>query len=134
MGCLGYALVSLSVISIPILWEICRVLFWRPYVLTKCFRKQGIRGPPYSLLYGSLYEIQKLKNAARERVLDTNSNDIILRVLPHYHNWSLEYGWFIFLSLFFYKFSLTSITLYICSRTFFFFLSKKKLYCHLLNL
>ncbi|KAJ9696820.1 hypothetical protein PVL29_008830 [Vitis rotundifolia] len=92
MGCLAIALVSFTVIFISIIWQICRILFWRPYVVTKCFRKQGIRGPPYSLLSGSLHEIERLKNAARGRVLETSSNDIIQRVVPHYHRWSLDYG------------------------------------------
>ena len=39
--------------------QICRILLWRPYALTKHFKKQGIVGPPYSFLYGSLHEAIK---------------------------------------------------------------------------
>ena len=39
--------------------QICRILLWRPYALTKHFKKQRIVGPPYSFLYGSLHEAIK---------------------------------------------------------------------------
>ena len=72
--------------------QICRILIWRPYALTKHFKKQGIVGPPCSILYGSLHEVKKLNMAARQTVLDANSHDITPRVLPHYHKWSSLYG------------------------------------------
>ncbi|XP_055962387.1 cytochrome P450 709B1-like [Mercurialis annua] len=75
------------------IWQLFRVLLWRPYVLTKLFESQGVKGPSYKLLYGSLNEIKKLKKIARETVLDVNSNDdITCRVLPQNHKWSSEYG------------------------------------------
>ncbi|KAF2324984.1 hypothetical protein GH714_022082 [Hevea brasiliensis] len=72
--------------------EVFKIVVWRPYVLTKTFEKQGIRGPSYKLLHGSLEEIKELKKLATETVLDTNSNDITRRILPHYHKWSSQYG------------------------------------------
>ena len=72
--------------------QICTILIWRPYALTKHFKKQGIVGPPCSILYGSLHEVKKLNMAARQTVLDANSHDITPRVLPHYHKWSSLYG------------------------------------------
>ncbi|KAK4559557.1 hypothetical protein RGQ29_008682 [Quercus rubra] len=72
--------------------QICRILIWRPYALTKHFKKQGIVGPPCSFLYGSLHEVKKMNMAARQTVLDANSHDITPRVLPHYHKWSSLYG------------------------------------------
>ena len=128
MGCLAIALVSFTVIFISIIWQICRILFWRPYVVTKCFRKQGIRGPPYSVLSGSLHEIERLKNAARGSVLETSSNDIIQRVVPHYHRWSLDYG--LFLSLYM-SLSLTRIIL---NQFMDIFVEQTKLWYHLFSM
>ncbi|KAK6260423.1 Cytochrome P450 - like 6 [Theobroma cacao] len=83
---------ALVVVLVSKILQVFKIVVWRPHALTKCFKKQGIRGPPYSLLRGSLDEIKKLRQAAEEIILDTNSNDIVKRVLPHYYIWSSEYG------------------------------------------
>ncbi|KAJ7973157.1 Cytochrome P450 [Quillaja saponaria] len=85
-------LVALIVLFVSKIFKVCLIVFWRPYALTKYFQKQGVTGPPYSLLSGSLHEIKQMIKNARETVLDTNSNDFTERVLPHYHKWSLLYG------------------------------------------
>ncbi|GKU90503.1 hypothetical protein SLEP1_g4492 [Rubroshorea leprosula] len=36
-----------------------------------------------------------MKKDAREIILDTDSNDIVQKVLPHYHRWSSGYGFFL---------------------------------------
>lgn len=84
------ALIIIIVSSIVL--QACKLIIWRPYAVTKSFRQQGIVGPRYSLLTGSLDEIKKLREVALETVVDTNSNDIIARVFPHYHKWFSEYG------------------------------------------
>ncbi|KDP28354.1 hypothetical protein JCGZ_14125 [Jatropha curcas] len=92
MGYAGFVLVALVIVVITNIWRLFKIVVWRPYVLTKSFEKQGIKGPPYKLLYGSLAEMKELKKVARKTVLDTNSNDIIHRVVPHYHKWFSQYG------------------------------------------
>ncbi|GLU16648.1 hypothetical protein SLE2022_330690 [Rubroshorea leprosula] len=77
---------------LQVLW----VLFWRPYSLTKRFKKQGISGPPYRVLSGSLDEIKSMQKDAREMILDTDSNDIVQKVIPHYQKWSSEYEMFLY--------------------------------------
>ncbi|OMO82303.1 Cytochrome P450 [Corchorus olitorius] len=91
--------VSLVLISIALavllgskILQVFRVVVWRPYSLRKRFKKQGVTGPSYTLLKGSLDEIKKLKKEANQIILDTNSNDIFQRVLPHYYAWSSKYG------------------------------------------
>ena len=84
--------IALAVVLVSKILQVFRIVVWRPHVLTKSFKKQGVTGPPYFLLRGSLTEVKKLKKAARDIILDTNSNDIFKRVLPHYYIWSLEYG------------------------------------------
>ncbi|XVF33010.1 hypothetical protein REPUB_Repub17cG0131600 [Reevesia pubescens] len=83
---------TLAIVLVSKILQVLRIVVWRPYALTKSFKKQGVKGPPYSLLRGSLNEIKKLKKAAEEIILDTHSDDILKRVLPHYYVWSLEYG------------------------------------------
>nr|AYM55606.1 cytochrome p450 [Croton stellatopilosus] len=92
MDTVGLVMVALFILVITRIWRIFLVVFWRPYVLTKHFQSQGVRGPKYKLLYGCLEEIKELKKAARQHILDTNSNDITCRVLPHYHHWFSKYG------------------------------------------
>ncbi|KAJ7977759.1 Cytochrome P450 [Quillaja saponaria] len=86
------ALLALIVLVVLKICKVCRIVFWRPYALTKYFQKQGVTGPPYFLLSGSLHEMKQMLQDARETVLDTYSNKISQRVLPHYHKWSSLYG------------------------------------------
>ncbi|XWS31916.1 hypothetical protein CRYUN_Cryun23aG0116800 [Craigia yunnanensis] len=76
--------IALAVVLVSKILLVFRILVWRPHVLTKSFKKQGVTGPPYSLLRGSLDEVKELKKAAWDIILDTNSNDIFKRVLQHY--------------------------------------------------
>ncbi|KAK7261330.1 hypothetical protein RIF29_27639 [Crotalaria pallida] len=46
------------------------ILLWRPYALTRHFRNQGVMGPPYSIVSGSLHEIKAMVKNKREKVLD----------------------------------------------------------------
>ncbi|KAI4353444.1 hypothetical protein L6164_002393 [Bauhinia variegata] len=86
------ALVTFFAWIISKIWQILMTVLWRPYALTRYFRKQGITGPPYSLFSGSLPEIRRTKKEARGMVMDTYSNDIAPRVIPYYHTWSSLYG------------------------------------------
>ncbi|KAJ8898711.1 hypothetical protein K2173_004838 [Erythroxylum novogranatense] len=89
---LGVVMVALVVVLVTLIWELLKVAVWRPYVVTKMFEKQGVRGPAYKFLYGSITEMKTLEQKVSRLVLDINSNDIIPKVLPHYHKWSSEYG------------------------------------------
>ncbi|XP_077218160.1 cytochrome P450 709B1-like [Tasmannia lanceolata] len=92
MSYLGIFQVVLAVLLISRLWKVFNVLLWRPYSLKKCFAKQGIRGPSYSFMSGSLEEIKSLKKNVGEMVMDIHCHDFIPRVLPHYYKWSSQYG------------------------------------------
>lgn len=81
-----------SMVIVSLIWRIWLVVLWRPYALTRYLGKQGVMGPSYSLVYGSLHEIKTLSVAAKNKAMDVNSHDITHRVLPHYHKWSSLYG------------------------------------------
>uniref|UniRef100_A0ACD5ZQM3 Uncharacterized protein n=1 Tax=Avena sativa TaxID=4498 RepID=A0ACD5ZQM3_AVESA len=67
-------------------------LVWRPYAVTKAFRRQGIRGPAYRFFVGNNEESKAMRVATANDVLDIRSHDIIARVLPEYQAWTASYG------------------------------------------
>ncbi|ONK63135.1 uncharacterized protein A4U43_C07F11770 [Asparagus officinalis] len=92
MGTLGLILVALGVILVSILWKKMMVLLWRPYVLKKRFKEQGVSGPEYKFRSGSFVEVRRLEDEAREIELDVNSHDILPKVAPYYYKWANQYG------------------------------------------
>ncbi|GJN07755.1 hypothetical protein PR202_ga25614 [Eleusine coracana subsp. coracana] len=80
----------LLALLIAVLWR----LSWRPRAVAWSFARQGIRGPPYAFLTGSLLEAKRLAAAGRIGVppLDAGSHDIMPLVLPVVHTWTAEYG------------------------------------------
>ncbi|KAG9451182.1 hypothetical protein H6P81_011147 [Aristolochia fimbriata] len=99
MDYFGGVMVLLGLWLLFKLWVIFKAVIWRPYAVTKWFQKQGLRGPSYKFISGSLQEIKRLTKLAKEIVMETHSNDITPRVLAHYHKWSFEHG-----KIFFYWF------------------------------
>ncbi|XP_024010718.1 cytochrome P450 709B2 isoform X2 [Eutrema salsugineum] len=83
---------ALLLLVVPKIYEACRILVWRPLMLSRRFKKQGIFGPKYRILHGNLREMRKMKQEAKLSVLDPNSNDIFPRVLPHFQEWMSRYG------------------------------------------
>ncbi|XP_078445357.1 cytochrome P450 709B2-like [Wolffia australiana] len=66
---------------------------WRPAAVARSFAEQGVRGPPYRLLWGCLGEMKALDAAASAGPdLDISSHDIAPKILPFYHRWQLQYG------------------------------------------
>jgi cytochrome P450 family 709 len=88
-------------------------LVWRPHAVARSFARQGIRGPPYTFLAGSLPEAKRLLMAGRRGTapLDAGCHDIMPVLLPQFHRWVADYGklgdhrwcWF---SIFFFPFLL----------------------------
>ncbi|KAK1317371.1 hypothetical protein QJS10_CPA05g00061 [Acorus calamus] len=83
---------TLVIVLLLLLWNFFAVLLWRPYQLTKFFNRQGIRGPRYAFMGGSLVEIKNLKKAASQTTMDAKCHNITPRILPHYHKWIPQYG------------------------------------------
>ncbi|KAF7074001.1 hypothetical protein CFC21_078913 [Triticum aestivum] len=82
--------------AILILWLIWRSLWhlvWRPYAVAGWFERQGIRGPPYRFVLGSLWEMKQMLIAERGKTpLDIGSHDYTSRVSPFFHKWAADYG------------------------------------------
>lgn len=84
--------VALSVVLVTFSWKALLHLVWRPYVITRAFRKQGVGGPPYKLWFGSAAEMQRIKEGVTGLTMEKQSHDITLRVLPYYRKWIEEHG------------------------------------------
>ncbi|KAL6594005.1 hypothetical protein ACP70R_048906 [Stipagrostis hirtigluma subsp. patula] len=88
----GLQLVAALLVALVLvaLWR----LAWRPHAVARAFARQGVRGPPYRFLAGSLPEAKRLAADGRRGVppLDAGSHDIMPVLLPHIHRWAAEYG------------------------------------------
>jgi cytochrome P450 family 709 len=69
-------------------------LVWRPHAVARSFARQGIRGPPYTFLAGSLPEAKRLLMAGRRGTapLDAGCHDIMPVLLPQFLRWVADYG------------------------------------------
>ncbi|KAL6594002.1 hypothetical protein ACP70R_048903 [Stipagrostis hirtigluma subsp. patula] len=88
----AWAALQLAVLlSLPLaLWH----LVWRPRAVARSLARQGVRGPPYRFLAGSMPESKRLVAAGRRGVppLDAGCHDIMPLLLPQFHRWVAEYG------------------------------------------
>jgi len=84
------AAVAVAAAALLALW----FLAWRPRAVARAFTRQGVRGPPYTFLAGSLPEMKRLLVAGRVGVapLDATCHDIMPVLLPQFHRWVADYG------------------------------------------
>eukprot|EP01018_Ginkgo_biloba_P037360 Gb_13156 [translate_table: standard] len=85
--------VAAAVISALVLFllKIATVVWWKPLQIKSYFERQGIRGPPYTLLYGNAPDIVQMMKQTNATPMPL-SHHIIPRVLPHHHRWTQTYG------------------------------------------
>lgn len=97
--------------------RVADALWWRPRRLEAHFAAQGVRGPPYRFLLGSVKEMVGLMAEASSKPMSPpTSHNALPRVLAFYNYWRKIYGalafffFFVleFLLLFFFFFSPTS--------------------------
>uniref|UniRef100_A0ACD5Y9I7 Uncharacterized protein n=1 Tax=Avena sativa TaxID=4498 RepID=A0ACD5Y9I7_AVESA len=67
-------------------------LVWRPYAVARWFRRQGIQGPPYRLVVGSLPEFRRLLISGRAYALDAGCHDYASLVYPFFQKMTSKYG------------------------------------------
>jgi len=91
MEWLFWILAALSAYSGFLLLKIATLIWWKPLQIKRYFESQGIRGPPYRLLYGNAADIHRMNTQAKSTPMPW-SHDIVARVLPHYHHWTKTYG------------------------------------------
>ncbi|TVU46877.1 hypothetical protein EJB05_06449 [Eragrostis curvula] len=89
----GYGDDLLVALAISWLWDYVIVrLIWRPYIIAKKLREQGISGPPYMFFKGCNEDIKKMKEKADSLVLDVHDHNYLPRIAPHYLQWRTQYG------------------------------------------
>ncbi|XP_077226854.1 cytochrome P450 CYP72A616-like [Tasmannia lanceolata] len=66
-------------------------IWWRPMKLERYLKKQGIKGPPYKLLYGNLKENISLVKKESSKPMNL-SRQIVPRVAPFLYETMKNYG------------------------------------------
>ncbi|CAM0946225.1 unnamed protein product [Alopecurus aequalis] len=73
--------------------RVADALWWRPRRLEAHFAAQGVRGPPYRFLLGSVKEMVGLMVEASSKPMSPpTSHNALPRVLAFYHYWRKIYG------------------------------------------
>jgi len=73
--------------------RVADALWWRPRRLEAHFAAQGVRGPPYRFLLGSVKEMVGLMAEASSKPMSPpTSHNALPRVLAFYHYWRKIYG------------------------------------------
>ncbi|KAJ0763818.1 putative cytochrome P450 [Helianthus annuus] len=73
------------------LFKFFHKFWWVPMRITRVMSSQGIRGPPYSFIYGNTKEISNMIKRSTSVPMDV-SHDIFPRIQPHYDSWLRIYG------------------------------------------
>ncbi|GJM90565.1 hypothetical protein PR202_ga06858 [Eleusine coracana subsp. coracana] len=95
-GWLSWRVAAVAVVAWLALHVAARVadaLWWRPRRLEAHFAAQGVRGPPYRFLLGSVREMVALMaEASSKPMAPPTSHNALPRVLAFYHYWRKIYG------------------------------------------
>lgn len=84
-------IISLMTSALLIFSWIWRLLWWKPKKLERYLRQQGLKGPTYRFLVGTLREKFSLSNQAQSKPMDL-SHAIVPHVAPFIHRTVKEYG------------------------------------------
>ncbi|KAL5212470.1 hypothetical protein ABZP36_023317 [Zizania latifolia] len=96
VGWLTWRALALAVAAWVVMHVAARLadaLWWRPRRLEAHFAAQGVRGPPYRFLLGSVREMVALMVKASSKPMSPpTSHNALPRVLAFYHYWRKIYG------------------------------------------
>ncbi|CAM0955569.1 unnamed protein product [Alopecurus aequalis] len=93
MGALAALLLAGLLAALTYVLRLVHSLVWVPHRLERRLRRQGIRGPPRSLLLGNGADFGALLAAAKSTPLASFHHAVVDRVAPHYRVWPARYGW-----------------------------------------
>ncbi|XP_077227553.1 cytochrome P450 CYP72A616-like isoform X1 [Tasmannia lanceolata] len=92
---MGYFLsISLSISCVLLVswtWRLVYWIWWKPMKLERYLKEQGIRGPPYELLYGNLKDIFSARMKEQSKPMNL-SHQIAPRVHPFDYETIKKYG------------------------------------------
>lgn len=87
------ALAVAAWLALHVAARVADALWWRPRRLEAHFAAQGVRGPPYRFLLGSVKEMVGLMAEASSKPMSpATSHNALPRVLAFYHYWRKIYG------------------------------------------
>ena len=87
------ALAVAAWLALHVAARVADALWWRPRRLEAHFAAQGVRGPPYRFLLGSVREMVALMAEASSKPMSpATSHNALPRVLAFYHYWRKIYG------------------------------------------
>uniref|UniRef100_A0ACD5U444 Uncharacterized protein n=1 Tax=Avena sativa TaxID=4498 RepID=A0ACD5U444_AVESA len=93
MGALAALLLQAGLLAaLAYVLRLVHSLLWVPHRLEQRLHRQGIRGPPRSLISGNGPDYMALLAAARSTPLASFHNAIVGRVAPQYREWPARYG------------------------------------------
>jgi hypothetical protein len=99
-GWLTWRVAAAAWLALHVAARVADALWWRPRRLEAHFAAQGVRGPPYRFLLGSVRELAALMAEASSKPMSpATSHNALPRVLAFYHYWRKIYGAFCDLSL-----------------------------------
>ncbi|XP_050233264.1 cytochrome P450 734A1-like [Mercurialis annua] len=67
-------------------------IIWVPLRIQHHFKKQGIGGPAYRLIFGNTAEMRRLQAEGNSKPTSLFNHDVVDRILPFYYKWSSVYG------------------------------------------
>ncbi|KAL6888864.1 hypothetical protein ACP4OV_009890 [Aristida adscensionis] len=95
-GWLSWRVAAVAVaawLALHVAARVADALWWRPRRLEAHFAAQGVRGPPYRFLLGSVKEMVGLMAEASSKPMSPpTSHNALPRVLAFYHYWRKIYG------------------------------------------
>ncbi|KAL4649901.1 hypothetical protein ACB092_01G047700 [Castanea dentata] len=86
-----FLLLAIFIFLVSFFLKFLHSIIWVPWNIQAHFRKQGIRGPGYRLIFGNTAEIRRMYAEAQSKSISLD-HDITHRVVPYYHEWSALYG------------------------------------------
>uniref|UniRef100_A0ACD5U3T9 Uncharacterized protein n=1 Tax=Avena sativa TaxID=4498 RepID=A0ACD5U3T9_AVESA len=93
MGALAALLLTGLLAALAYVLPLVHSLLWVPHRLECRLRRQGIRGPPRSLISGNGADYAALTAAAQSAPLASFHHGVVSRVAPQYRVWPARYGW-----------------------------------------
>lgn len=85
-------IMGLIALVLWVVWKVIRCIWWRPMMLGRTMRRQGMCGPAPLFMIGNYVEIMKLEETELAADMSCLRHDILQRMLPYYTKWSKTYG------------------------------------------
>ncbi|EFJ35739.1 hypothetical protein SELMODRAFT_405350 [Selaginella moellendorffii] len=84
---------TIAALCVGLVWKAVTKLLLKPWILEAKLRRQGIRGPPRSILSGNVKHIFEIRTHVEAKCIEGPiTHDIMDYVQPHHLQWAKLYG------------------------------------------